>query len=138
MNLVQSITAKLLFGDLVLALLAALWARGERYARRASASEGLLASAIAIGNANAEISRVQASLAARIDAVAALNDVRKREIRRSSDIRRKVITDVAPETDGPLAPVLRDQLNRLPEPARSDPSRFIAAAQGADVPSAAE
>jgi len=138
MNFVHSIAAKLIFASLIVAFLAALWARGEYYARRAQTSEGLLASALAIGNANAEVARLQANLAVRIDAVESLNDIRKRDIRRTSDMRRKVIIDAAPETDGPLAPVLRDQLDRLPEPPRSDPNRLIAAPSGADVTSAAE
>jgi hypothetical protein len=119
---------KIAAGIVVIALAAGLWLRGENYAARARTSEALLGSALAIGNANAEVARTQAERARTINAAAAVNAIRKRDLRRQSDTRRKDIFHAPPEADGPLAPVLRDQLDRLPERPSADAGRDLAAA----------
>lgn len=134
----NALLRKALFCAAVYALCGALWLRGEHYAARARTSEALLKSAIAVGNANAQIARDQALLMKKIDGVAALNAIAKRDLRATSDLRRKEITDAPSETDGPLAPVLRDQLNRLPEPSSGDPGRDVAAASDPGVASSAQ
>lgn len=111
---------KAVLGLAVVALCIGLWVRGEHYAGRARSSEALLKSAIAIGNANAELARFQANQARTIDAIAAVNALKKRALRSDSDTRRKAIFDAPMETDGPLAPILRDQLDRLPKPPGAD------------------
>lgn len=83
--------------------------------KRAATSEALLKSSLAIGNANAELAKSQAVAGKRIDAVATLAAIRKAQIRAASDERRKAINNAPAENDAPLAPVLREQLNRLPE-----------------------
>lgn len=112
----------------MVAIVAALWFRGEHYAKRAATSEALLRASIAIGNANAQLAQNQAKTAKRIDAVASLASLRKAEIRAKSGEVRKVINDAPPENDGPLAPVLRDQLDRLPKPASAIPNNSDPAA----------
>jgi len=121
---------KVAFVIAIAALCAGLWVRGEHYAARARTGEALLGSAVAIGNANAELARAQASQAKRIDAAAAVNALKKRALRADSDTRRKVIRDAPLDHDGPLAPVLRDQLDRLPESPHADPRGDSAAAGG--------
>lgn len=128
MTVFSSVLWKAGLGVALLAVCIGLWMRGEHYAARARTSEVLLKSAIAIGNANAALARAQADQARKIDAVASLNALRKRALRTESDTRRKAIINAPVETDGPLAPVLRDQLDRLPEPSRADPRHGIAAA----------
>ncbi|MCC6912457.1 MAG: hypothetical protein IT566_02050 [Rhodospirillaceae bacterium] len=127
---------KALFGLALLGLFVGLWLRGEHYAARARTSEALLTSAVAVGNANAEVARLQALQTRKIDAVASVNALKKRDLRMDSDTRRKVIRDAPPDADGPLAPVLRDQLDRLPKPPRAD-ARGDAAAAGDPVAAAA-
>jgi hypothetical protein len=119
---------KIASGAVALLALIGLWVRGDHYAARARTSESLLKSAIAVGNANAEVARAQAGLAKKIDAVAAVNALQKQHLRTRSDLRRKVITDAPIQADGPLAPVLRDQLDRLPERPGADPAPNVAAA----------
>lgn len=123
------ILGRVALGVAVIALVAGLWFRGEHYAGEAAAAKGLLKAAIAIGNANAEVAKSQAALGRKIDAVATLNATRKAAIRADSDERRKDIIHAPPESDGPLAPVLRDQLDRLPE-------RSTGADEGEDDPAA--
>jgi len=118
---------RITLGFALIALIAGLWLRGEHYAQRARLNERLLGSAISIGNANAAAAASQASAMRKIGAVAAVNAVRKRDLRRKSDDRRKEIINVPPDADGPLAPVLRDQLDRLPRRPRADASRDLAA-----------
>jgi hypothetical protein len=120
---------KAVLGLAVLALCIGLWVRGEHYAGRVRSSEALLKSAIAIGNANAELARLQANQTRTIDAVAAVNALKKRALRADSDTRRKAIFDAPVDTDGPLAPVLRDQLDRLPKPPGADARGDAAAAR---------
>jgi hypothetical protein len=127
-SFLSSFIWKAVFGAALLAALAGLWLRGEHYADRARTSEALLKAAVAIGNANAEIARTQSNLVKKIDAVQAIHALRTRAIRSHSDIRRKEIIDAPPDADGPLAPVLRDQLDRLPERPGADPRRDAAAA----------
>ncbi|MCA0201965.1 MAG: hypothetical protein LCH56_14225 [Proteobacteria bacterium] len=122
-------TVKIVLGLAVLGLCIGLWARGEHYAARTRTSEALLKSAIAIGNVNAELARAQVDQARTIDAAAAVNALKKRTLRVDSDIRRKAIFDASVDTDGPLAPVLRDQLDRLPKPPSTDTSGNAAAAR---------
>ncbi len=119
---------KTVIGLAVFALCIGLWVRGAHYAARARTSEALLGSALAIGNANAALARAQADQGRKIDAAAAVNALRKRALRTESDSRRKAISDAPVDTDGPLAPVLRDQLDRLPKPPRADAGRDGAAA----------
>jgi hypothetical protein len=127
---------KIAAGIVMIALAAGLWFRGEHYAARARTSEALLSSALAIGNANAEVVRTQAERARTIDAVTAVNAIRKRDLRTRSDTRRKDIIHAAPEADGPLAPVLRDQLDRLPERPSANASRNSTAAAHPGGPAA--
>lgn len=116
-------TLKIAAATAVIAALAGLWLRAEHFAGRARTSEALLSSALAIGNANAALAEAQVNRAKKVDAIASLNAIRKRDLRVQSDIRRKEITDETPEADGPLAPILRDQLDRLPERPGPDPRR---------------
>lgn len=116
-------------------LIAALWLRGEWHARRADTSEIQLKSAIAISRANAALAAEHAQLGRKIDATAAVNALHKRDIYLHSDIRRKAITNAPSEDDGPLAPVLRDQLERLPiAPGADAPCRGATAADPGDPP----
>lgn len=115
-----SLVHKAILGAFVGIFIVGLWLRGEHHARRVQTNEILLRAAIAVGNANAETARNQAALAKRIDAVAAVNALKRRETRQLSDLRRKAIIHAPYDADGPLAPVLRDQLDRLPEPASPD------------------
>jgi len=128
LNLLSSFVWKAVAGAAIAALFVGLWLRGENYAARARSSEILLKGAIAVGNANAEAARAQARIARKIDAVEAVRALRARELRTRSDTRRKEIIDARPDTDGPLAPVLRHQLDRLPERPGADPNRDTAAA----------
>ncbi|MGE3476977.1 MAG: hypothetical protein AB7H70_14340 [Rhodospirillaceae bacterium] len=129
---------KALFGLALLGLFTGLWLRGAHDAARARTSEALLASAVAMGNANAEVARLQALQTRRIDAIASVNALKKRDLRMDSDTRRKVIHDAPPNADGPLAPVLRDQLDRLPKPPGADARDDAAAAGDPAVAAAAE
>lgn len=119
-------------------LVAGLWLRGEHYAGRARTGEALLGSALAIGNANADVAESQAHLSKRIDAAAAVNALKKRDLRARSESRRKEIDDAPVEADGPLAPVLRDQLDRLPERPGADTPRDFAASGHPVIPPAAD
>lgn len=138
----MSIFAPLLWkaaaGAALLALCIGLWMRGDHYAARARTSEALLKSAIAIGNANAELARTYAAQAKVIDAVASVNALKKRDLRLDSDTRRKAITHATVATDGPLAPILRDQLDRLPKPPGADPRRDAATPGHSVIDAAAE
>lgn len=110
------------------ALILGLWARGVHHARRAETGETLLRAALAMSEANAALAQGRAAAAARIDAAARLAALRQQQIRADAAARRKEIADAPPDMDGPLAPVLRDQLERLPEPPGADPGRRPAAA----------
>ena len=128
MNFLSSAIWKLFAGTAFALALTILWLRSAHYAERARTSEALLKGAVAIGNANAEVARLQSGLARRIGAVEALHAVRMRDLRRQSQVQRKVINDAPPSADGPLAPILRNQLDRLPERTGTDPHRDLAAA----------
>lgn len=127
MNILTRILWKISLGIAVVAVGLALWMRGERYAAQARMSDSLIKRAIAIGNANAEIARSQASLSKTIEAVAAVAAARKQQLRSHSDHVRKAINDAPMDADGPLAPVLRDQLDRLPDASVPDPTGNLAA-----------
>lgn len=116
-------------------LIAALWLRGEWHARRAHTNEIQLKSAIAISRANAALALEQAQLGRKIDATVAVNALHKRDLYLQSDVRRKAIANAPLEDDGPLAPVLRDQLERLPiTPGANAARRGSAAADSSDSP----
>lgn len=138
MSIFTQLLWKLTFGAAVAGLILALWFRGERYAAQAEASGALLKGAIAIGNANAEAAWLQSSLAKKIDAAGAVAAIRKQRLRSDADIARKAITDAPLEDDSPLAPVLRDQLDRLPEPPIPSTGRDPAASVCAGVAAAGE
>lgn len=123
MSFLSSIAFKLISGLAVVGLIVALWMRGNHYAEEATAAKALLKSAIAIGNANAEVAKSQAETVKRIDAVATVAAINKANIRAKSDARRKEIIHEPAFKDAPLAPVLRDQLDRLPEPPGSNEDR---------------
>ena len=128
MNILSSFLWKTVLGVALAAVIVGFWFRAEHYAERARTAEVLLKGAVAVGNANAEIARAQASVARKIDAVQDVHALRTRALRIRSDTRRKEIIDARPDADGPLAPVLRDQLDRLPERPGADPHRDTAAA----------
>jgi hypothetical protein len=138
MSLLARLGWKIATAAAVAGLVLILWFRGERYAAQAQASQVLLKSAIAIGNANADAAQLQFSLAKKIDEVAAVAVIRKQRLRSDSDIVRKAINDAPMDDDGPLAPVLRDQLNRLPERTAAGADRDPPAAVAAGVSIAAE
>lgn len=107
---------------LVLAV-TALWYRGSHYEERAARFEKLLDSAIEVSNANAEAAKAYAEEAQRLNEVAAKAVQVRNDIRRSSEQRQREIDATLPENDGPLAPVLRDQLDRLPVATRPEGNR---------------
>lgn len=115
MSLLPRLVWKIAAGATVAGLILMLWFRGEHYAAQAQANQTLLKGAIAIGNANAHAAHVQFSLARKIDAAAAVAFIQKQNLRSQADLVRKAVNDAPMDDDGPLAPVLRDQLDRLPE-----------------------
>lgn len=115
MNIFTRLFLKVAVGAAFMVLVAALWMRGERYAEQAHAREVQLKGAIAISNANAALTQIHADLARKIDASATVAAVRKQDLRLQSNLTRKAINDAPMDEDGPLAAVLRDQLDRLPE-----------------------
>jgi len=123
---------------LVGGVIAGLWIRSETAVRRAATSEALLDSAIGIGTANAQIAQIQAASSRTIDAAARLAALHKNEIRAQSDARRQEIIHAPAEFDGPLAPVLRAQLDRLPESPRSDEDRNLAGTHASGLAAAAD
>lgn len=138
MTLISRLVWKFALGAAVAGLILVLWLRGERYAAQAQAGQALLKGAIAIGNANADAARLQSTLVKKIDAAQAVALIRKQRLRSDSDLVRKAITDAPLDDDGPLAPVLRDQLDRLPERPAAGPDRDPSAARSAGVAAAAE
>ncbi len=138
MSILARLGWKVATGAAVAGLILALWFRGERYAALAQATQAHLKGAIAIGNANADAARLQFSLTKKIDAAAAVAVIRKQRLRSESDFVRKAINDAPMDNDGPLAPVLRDQLNRLPERTLSGADRDPAVAAASGVSTAAE
>lgn len=138
MSILARLGWKIATAAAVAGLVLTLWFRGERYAEQAQASQALLKGAIAIGNANADAARLQFSLAKKIDAAAAVAVIRKQRLRSEADFVRKAINDAPMDDDGPLAPVLRDQLNRLPERTAAGADRDPPAAVASGVSIAAE
>ncbi len=122
----------------IVAVMAALWFRGSYYAERAQVGEIQRKAAIAIGNANAALAREHAGVRIKADARAAVAALTKRQIYAQSEHRQQVISDAAMEEDGPLAPVLRDQLERLPNAPAGDASYRPAAAANPDRPVSAD
>ncbi len=77
------------------------------------------AAAIAAATANAAIAEHAHREYARVQAATDAAAVAKIAIRRNADNHRRNITDAPHADDGPLAPVLRRELDRLPEPDRA-------------------
>lgn len=98
----------------LICIVTGLWYRGDHYMKRAATMETALDASIEVSNANAEAARAYAAEVDRISAVRVRTVEVKNDIRAKSERRRSEIAATPPDRDGPLAPVLRDQLNRLP------------------------
>lgn len=122
--MLPSIPLKTMIAGLAAALVAVLWWRGEYYARRAETNASLLAGAIAANEQNVRLAKEQAEIHARLSARISANVARSAELRAGADKERKAITDAPPEDDGPLAAVLRRELDRLLDANPADPSRY--------------
>lgn len=75
--------------------------------------EAQLDSAIEVSNANAEIALKATAEAQRVQALMLAGSKAKGEIRRKAATRRTQINETLPSDDGPLAPVLRLELDSL-------------------------
>lgn len=103
----------------VLALVLALsvsWFRGNYYKTENEHNAAALGQALDINESNAKAFERYRQQVAEIRAAAEVAVKTKTNIRRKSAERQEVIKNAPPEDDAPLAPVLRDTLDQLPEP----------------------
>lgn len=108
---------KTMAAGLAIALVAALWWRGDYHARRAATNELLLAAARSANEQYIRLAEEQAEIHARTGARLSANVSRKAKARADTEQERKAITDAPTEDDAPLAAVLRRELDRLPDAA---------------------
>lgn len=112
----------LIIGSLFSAVvITALWYRGSFHAARAEHATAALDASIEVSNANAEAASHYAAEADRFAAITGKTAEKKDDIRRKSEANKLEIISAPPSDDGPVAPVLRRWLDRLPNPPRPDP-----------------
>lgn len=114
LSFLSALPWKLIGVVVLICLVTGLWYRGDHYMKRAAKLETVLDASIEVSNANAEAAKAYAAEVDRISAVRVRTVEVKNEIRAKSERHRNEIAATPPDRDGPLAPVLRDQLNRLP------------------------
>lgn len=95
----------------VVALIIGLYVVGQL--KRVGKLEGQLDASIELSNQNAEIAEKQRAEMERLQGIDAENAKLRARLRRASDDNRRAISNAPPSDDGPLAPVLRRQLDSL-------------------------
>lgn len=102
----------------------------QHYRDRAASLEVQLDRSIEVSNANAEAAKKYAAEVERIGTITVRAAEVKNDIKQRAEQRRAEIMSTPSDQDGPLAPVLRDQLNRLPVATYSDGNRPDVTAAG--------
>jgi hypothetical protein len=116
-TLLSGIPVKTIMMALAAAVVAAFLFIAVHAIRENGALKAQLDAAIEVANNNSKIAEDQAKTFKAAQAVIAKGEQKKQAIRAQADVIREEISHAPPEDDGPVAPVLRRELDRLLEPA---------------------